>query len=152
MAETMNAVRIHEFGGPINRGTLSIKMGLGDEGRLIGTQRAGSHAARESASNDAWRPYTYLADGYIARPLQELIRRLTQWNFPSDVVADRIYSSYVRVGRVEKSTSAERLDDMSKAAELVGTPLEKDALREVNSIPLADSGGPTTVTNGVNNV
>ena len=143
---------IHEFGGPINRGTLSIKLGLGDEGRLIGTQRAGSHAARESASNDTWRPYTYLAEGFIARPLQELIRRLTMWNFPGDVVADRVYSSYVRVGRVEKSTVGDRLDNMGKAAELVGTPLEDDALRAVDAMPLADADGPTTVTNEVENV
>ena len=135
---------IHEMGGPINRGVLSIALGLGSEGRLIGTQRAGSHAARESASNDVWRPYTHLAEGYVARPLQEVMRRLTMWNFPADVVADRVYSSYVRVGRVEKSTASERLDNMAKAAVLVGTPLEKDALREVDSMP-ADVNGPTTV-------
>jgi hypothetical protein len=137
------------MGGPINRHTLSIALGLGSEGRLIGTQRAGSHAARESASNDVWRPYTHLAEGYIARPLQEVIRRLTEWNFPEDVVADRVYSSYVRVGKVEKTTATERLDNMNKAAALVGTPLQDAALREVGATP-ADISGPTTVAETTN--
>jgi hypothetical protein len=135
---------IHEMGGPINRHTQSIMLGLGNEGRLVGTQREGSFAARQAASDDAWRPYTHLAEGYIARPLQEVLRRLTQWNFPEDVVADRVYSSYVRVGRVEKSTASERLDNMTKAAQLVGTPLQEAAMREVDAAP-RDVAGPTTV-------
>lgn len=134
---------IHEMGGPITRHERSIAFGLGSEGRLIGTQKHGSHAARESASNDTWRPYSHAANGYVARPIQELIRRMTVWNFPEDVVTDRIYASYVRVGRVEKTTTAERLDNMGRAAALVGTPLQDAALREVGAMP-ADIAGPTT--------
>ena len=92
------ATATSDFTSSINRNKLDVAMALSAEDRFIGVMKHGSFAARDTASADAWRPYTSIATDYIARPLTRFMARFIQANFCDGPT----YSPLVKYSRVEK--------------------------------------------------
>lgn len=105
------ASQLKEMGGQIGRLTQSIMMGIGAEGKLIG-MTAGSNAARSSASEDAWRPFTSIAHNYVVEPMSRLFSRLLRYNFPEDRV---FQEPRLTIGAVEKTNANDIIAGLAQA-------------------------------------
>jgi len=123
--------QVKDFTSVINRDTQAVLMALNSEDKLIGTTKQGSHAARETAANDAWRPYGVAARDYVARPFQRLLGRFLALNFPLDATLGRICSPSVAVGAIEREDVPTKIDTLAKvkAGELLDDPRIAPAVR-----------------------
>lgn len=99
-----------DFTPSINRNKLDVAMALSAESSFIGLLKHGSFAARNSAAQDEWRPFTQIARDYIAEPLTGFLSRFVRANFPDG----ETFSPRVTYGRVEKMTVTDIADVAAK--------------------------------------
>ena len=128
---------IMDFSSAQNRQERSTMLALNSEDKLIGVTKHGSHAAREAASTDSWRPYGTYAEAYVAMPHQETIARAVAYNFPEDEEQDRLYPPGVEVSSVEKRSQSEWMVDAEKAkvSGVLDDPRTAEAAHRSLSIP-----------------
>ncbi len=85
---------IPEVGGPITRYERNITWAHGREGRLIGVQKHGSNAARESGQSQGLTFNPYIVQMYVEHAAEQVFRRMITANkkiFQDDVDNGRLF-------------------------------------------------------------
>jgi len=78
---------------------------------MMGLLKHGSYAARRSASQDNWIPYTQIGTDYVATPLTQFLARFVKANFCDGPT----YAPGVHYGKIEKLDLAGIVEIASKA-------------------------------------
>ncbi len=89
-----------------------VLLALDAEDEVIALQSAGSYAARETASSDARDAYDYLTSNYVARPLEDVLRRMIAASFPEHAATGRIHVPAVKWSVVEERDNSAYLADL----------------------------------------
>ena len=112
----------------------------------IGTGATGSFAARKEASADSRFVHDYLARVLIARPLEKLLRRSLEVNFPEDAAAGWLFVPRVIPAQADPRTLASDASAIATLTDAGHIPRHPDisrALLERHSLPVdaIDQGG-----------
>jgi len=121
-----------------------ILMGMDSIDTTIATDGVGSYAAKVEGGAEQRDGLDYVAQEYAAFPLEQLLQRAIEINFPGDVAAGRVFGPRVQWGVIEERNNEDYVNAIVVAYQ-GGILTEQDmaaarpVIRELLDLPSPDS-------------
>jgi excisionase family DNA binding protein len=112
---------------------------MGDSADIVARQSHGSFGALEEANKDRDAPVTETVRSLFARPVSaQVLGRFTRWNFPEDEAEDKIYSSRIVAGVIERTNVTQSIANLGTAVKdgLLTNPDTRMATAQLLDLPL----------------